>query len=171
MTQTMLGNSDFQAKLDKVKGEGISEISETPSQFMPLDEGWAARRSNLDVVSTSQSPSMPYKLILHLCHMSKMMRRDSNDVDLCKWFVETADQQGWPKIDKARVDKASTTEFREGLTHPTVPIDGVKTLGSTVLHEVRNFHEYLVQMNKLSQFTHTNQGGLLLDTNVKDIKG
>ncbi|EGY18374.1 uncharacterized protein VDAG_08708 [Verticillium dahliae VdLs.17] len=123
---TMLGNSDFQAKLDKVKESfrGISEISDTPSQFMPLDEGWAARRSNLDVVSTSQSPFMPYKLILHLCHMSKMMRRDSNDVDLYKWFVETADQQGWPKIDKARVDKASTTEFREGLTHPTVPIDG-----------------------------------------------
>ncbi|KAM9875107.1 hypothetical protein VDGL01_10823 [Verticillium dahliae] len=188
MTQTMLGNSDFQAKLDKVKESfrGISEISDTPSQFMPLDEGWAARRSNLDVafwcdgsrfpqaktstayhkgwgrwiamnvqgrlaqcyatdyqlgsgVSSVKAMTTPSHVVDWTSFVSdrengakvkktdpqyRMMRRDSNDVDLYKWFVETADQQGWPKIDKARVDKASTTEFREGLTHPTVPIDG-----------------------------------------------
>ncbi|KAG7117507.1 hypothetical protein HYQ46_000603 [Verticillium longisporum] len=78
--------------------------------------------------------------------------RMSNDIDLCTWFIETADNEGWPKLDKARVDKASTTEFREGLRYGRRPIDGVKTFGSTMLHEL----------------THTNQGGLLRDANVRD---
>ncbi|KAH6686523.1 hypothetical protein EV126DRAFT_454935 [Verticillium dahliae] len=154
---TMLGNSDFQAKLDKVKESfrGISEISDTPSQFMPLDEGWAARRSNLDVAfwcDGSRFPQAKTSTAYHKgwgrwiamnvqgrlaqCYATdyqlgsgvssvKAMTTPSHVVDWTSfWFVETADQQGWPKIDKARVDKASTTEFREGLTHPTVPIDG-----------------------------------------------
>ncbi|RNJ56330.1 hypothetical protein D7B24_007385 [Verticillium nonalfalfae] len=166
MTKAMLGNSDFQAKLDKVKEnfKGISEISETPSQFMPLDEGLfgVTVRDFLKQGRSVKAMTTPSHVVdwrsftrdrengakvKKTDPQYRMMRRDSNDIDLCKWFVETADQQGWPKIDKARVDKASTTEFREGLIHPTVPIDGVKTLGSTVLHEVRNFHEYSVQMN------------------------
>ncbi|KAJ8132581.1 hypothetical protein O1611_g1036 [Lasiodiplodia mahajangana] len=67
-------------------------------------------------------------------------------MDICTWFTTRAALDGWPIINADRVDKCKTDEFKAGLKDET-PADGLKTIGSTMLHEL----------------THTNQGGKLID--------
>ncbi|KAI0004055.1 hypothetical protein F4779DRAFT_634135 [Xylariaceae sp. FL0662B] len=68
-------------------------------------------------------------------------------IDICTWFTSKANTDGWPKIDAARVQTATTDAFRAGLRNNDRPVDGLKTFGSTMLHEL----------------THTNHGGKLVD--------
>ena len=58
-------------------------------------------------------------------------------MDICTWFTFKANLDGWPKIDAERIGKVKTEEFRAGLKGNDRPIDGLKTIGSTMLHEVR----------------------------------
>lgn len=61
-------------------------------------------------------------------------------MDLCTWFTAKALSDGWPAINAERVDKCKTDEFKAGLEQGPpglTPIDGLKTFGSTMLHEVR----------------------------------
>ncbi|KAI1277944.1 hypothetical protein F5Y07DRAFT_362096 [Xylaria sp. FL0933] len=71
-----------------------------------------------------------------------------NTMDICTWFTTRAAQDGWPTINAERVELCKTDDFRNNLKFDLTPIDGLKTIGSTMLHEL----------------THTNQGGLLVDT-------
>jgi len=60
-------------------------------------------------------------------------------IDICTWFTHKANLDGWPwpKIDADRIAKVKTDEFRAGLKNNDTPMDGLKTVGSTMLHEVR----------------------------------
>ncbi|KAL9621805.1 MAG: hypothetical protein Q9160_003778 [Pyrenula sp. 1 TL-2023] len=60
----------------------------------------------------------------------------ANSMDIATWFTYKANQDGWPKIDADRVAKVKTDEFRQGLKNDDRPIDGLKTIGSTMLHEL-----------------------------------
>lgn len=63
--------------------------------------------------------------------------RVANTMDICTWFTQLAKTEGWPVVDSERVDRCKTNEFRAGLSNDLTPIDGLKTFGSTMLHEVR----------------------------------
>ncbi|KAI0431605.1 hypothetical protein F5Y09DRAFT_340450 [Xylaria sp. FL1042] len=71
-----------------------------------------------------------------------------NTMDVCTWFTTQAAQDGWPIINVKRVEACKTDDFKNKLKFGLTPIDGLKTIGSTMLHE----------------FTHTNQAGALIDT-------
>jgi len=60
----------------------------------------------------------------------------ANDIAICHWWmVDEGHGSGWAKIDPARVAWATTPEYRQALgSNP--PIDGLKTFGTTMLHEV-----------------------------------
>lgn len=45
--------------------------------------------------------------------------------------------QGWPTLNSAMIAMVRTDEYRNGLSPTQAPVDGLKTLGSTMLHEVR----------------------------------
>ncbi|GJN86485.1 hypothetical protein PLIIFM63780_010066 [Purpureocillium lilacinum] len=75
----------------------------------------------------------------------------ANNMDICTWFSVRSNEEGWPTVDDAWVARATTKEFVAGLPQGTRPIDGLKTFGTTMLHEL----------------THTNQGGLSLDIEVQ----
>ncbi|KAK8057589.1 hypothetical protein PG996_011526 [Apiospora saccharicola] len=71
----------------------------------------------------------------------------ANIMDICLWFTEDTKRQGWPVVDARRVEESKTDQFRDNLQHGLTPIDGIKTFGVNMLHEL----------------THTNQGGVLVD--------
>jgi hypothetical protein len=58
-------------------------------------------------------------------------------MDICTWFSSWAAREGWPIITSERVARCKTDEFKAGLYEGLTPIDGLKTIGSTVLHEVQ----------------------------------
>jgi hypothetical protein len=58
-------------------------------------------------------------------------------MDICTWFTTQANNDGWPTINAQRVEMCKTDEFRAGLSVKLTPMDGLKTIGSTMLHEVR----------------------------------
>ncbi|PVH75214.1 hypothetical protein DL98DRAFT_536750 [Cadophora sp. DSE1049] len=71
-------------------------------------------------------------------------------MDICTWFSTAAAKSGWPIINAERVEESKTDEFRAKLSNGLTPVDGLKTFGATMLHEM----------------THTVQGGLLVDIKV-----
>ncbi|KAF4829929.1 hypothetical protein CGCSCA4_v014382 [Colletotrichum siamense] len=78
--------------------------------------------------------------------------RESDDAcstDVCTWFIEDAVTEGWPRINDARLATVKSDQYRARSTR-SLPVDGLKTIGSTFLHEV----------------THTSQGGKLDDVSV-----
>ena len=60
----------------------------------------------------------------------------ANNMDICTWFSVRSNEEGWPTVDDAWVARATTKEFVAGLPQGTRPIDGLKTFGTTMLHEV-----------------------------------
>ncbi|KAF4481962.1 hypothetical protein CGGC5_v010181 [Colletotrichum fructicola Nara gc5] len=78
--------------------------------------------------------------------------RESDDAcstDICTWFIDDAVTEGWPRINDARLATVKSDQYRARSTR-SLPVDGLKTIGSTFLHEV----------------THTSQGGKLDDVSV-----
>lgn len=64
----------------------------------------------------------------------------ANDIAICHWFINSEGHgKSWARIDYDHVRKAFTPEFQETLTATNRPIDGLKTFGSTMLHEVSSF--------------------------------
>ncbi|KAI0124328.1 hypothetical protein BJ170DRAFT_736002 [Xylariales sp. AK1849] len=70
-------------------------------------------------------------------------------IDICTWFSDQANSGGWSTINAPWVAMVTTDKnFREKVAaHKLLPVDGVKTFGTTVLHELK----------------HTNQGGQAQD--------
>jgi hypothetical protein len=91
-------------------------------------------------------------------------------MDFCTVYLDKLQSKGWPKIDAERVAKVSTEEFRNGLSGDMRAIDGLKGLGTTMLHEVR-FRRQLCrkEVDFSSQLTHTDRGGILTDVKDDDI--
>ncbi|KAK2018056.1 hypothetical protein LZ32DRAFT_654275 [Colletotrichum eremochloae] len=73
----------------------------------------------------------------------------ASSTDVCTWFISKAVNDGWRKVDEDSVKKVMSDDFRTGLGGAP-PVDGLKTIGFTFLHEA----------------THTNQGGLLVDVTI-----
>lgn len=57
-------------------------------------------------------------------------------MDVCTWFTDKANQNGWPIIDDKRLEKVKTDDFKAGLKGNDKPVDGLSTTGTTMLHEV-----------------------------------
>lgn len=62
---------------------------------------------------------------------------DSSSTDVCTWFIDHAVTEGWPHVNDARLAKVKSDQYRAQLTK-SLPVDGMKTMGSTFLHEVSN---------------------------------
>lgn len=62
---------------------------------------------------------------------------DASSTDVCTWFIEGAVTGGWPHINEARLAKVKSDQYRAEARN-SLPVDGLKTIGSTFLHEVRN---------------------------------
>ncbi|KAK7960884.1 hypothetical protein PG988_012098 [Apiospora saccharicola] len=60
----------------------------------------------------------------------------ANTMDICPWFWKRAVDQGWPKVDAEMVEASKKDKFRDDLSHGQTPIDGLKTFGVTMLHEI-----------------------------------
>ncbi|WDK18182.1 hypothetical protein CGRA01v4_09467 [Colletotrichum graminicola] len=73
----------------------------------------------------------------------------ASSTDVCTWLISRAVDDGWTKVDEDSVEKVISDDFRARLDGAP-PVDGLKTSGSTFLHEA----------------THTNQGGLLVDSPI-----
>jgi hypothetical protein len=58
-------------------------------------------------------------------------------MDLCNWYLHKQFKQGWPKIDKEQVQKTQQPGFKGGVKEYATPVDGLRNLGLTFLHEVR----------------------------------
>ncbi|KAH7381917.1 hypothetical protein BKA64DRAFT_684551 [Cadophora sp. MPI-SDFR-AT-0126] len=71
-------------------------------------------------------------------------------MDICTWFSAAAAVSGWPIVNAERVEACKTDEFKAKLSNGLTPVDGLKTFGTTMLHEL----------------THTIQGGTLVDIDV-----
>jgi hypothetical protein len=95
----------------------------------------------------------------------------ANQMDVCTKFLDVTRADGWSKVDADRIAKVRTEEFRAGLQGNARPVDSLKTMGLTFLHEVSSppikFHICSILMLTVGQFTHTHQGGLLGD-NIKE---
>ncbi|KAG4440792.1 hypothetical protein IFR05_003720 [Cadophora sp. M221] len=74
-------------------------------------------------------------------------------MDICTWFTSKAVIEGWPTITAQRVDNCKTDDFKAKLQGNLTPLDGLKTFGCTMLHEL----------------THTIQGGRLIDIPEEDL--
>ena len=57
-------------------------------------------------------------------------------MDVCTWFSSAAIVSGWPIINAERVEGCKTEEFKASLSNGLTPVDGLKTFGMTMLHEV-----------------------------------
>jgi hypothetical protein len=58
-------------------------------------------------------------------------------IDVCRWFIHKMFHQGWPRVDKDRITLTQQPGFRGGITWHATPIDGLRTMGLTMLHEVK----------------------------------
>jgi hypothetical protein len=58
-------------------------------------------------------------------------------VDFCTWFLHYQLMQGWPSINKARITQTQQPGFKGGITDYSMPVDGLRGVGLSMLHEVR----------------------------------
>ncbi|KXJ93557.1 hypothetical protein Micbo1qcDRAFT_203625 [Microdochium bolleyi] len=58
-----------------------------------------------------------------------------DNIDVCSWFIKMAAAEGWPLIDRARIERVRPREFTDELREDERPVDKIKTLGFTMLHE------------------------------------
>jgi hypothetical protein len=58
-------------------------------------------------------------------------------IDICTWFLHKMSLQGWAPVSKDRITQTQQDGFRGGLTAYSTPIDGLRGMGLTMLHEVR----------------------------------
>lgn len=100
----------------------------------------------------------------------------ANTMEICIWFTNLVKSEGWPVVSAERFEMCKTNEFRAGLSHGLTLIDGLKTLGVTMLHEVYTSSiscrlatsvSRIIALgpagNDSAQLTHTNQRGMLVD--------
>lgn len=59
-----------------------------------------------------------------------------NEIDLCTWFTDWARRDGYGKLDNNRIDQVKDPRFPDGKPSHLRPVDGLKTFGATILHEV-----------------------------------
>ncbi|KAF4413487.1 hypothetical protein CFRS1_v009337 [Colletotrichum fructicola] len=135
MSRLVLGDRDtFQTRFEFVRGifERVAAFEREPSPLQPLSPEWAYRagKSNKDWDYVRESD-------------------DACSTDICTWFIDDAVTEGWPRINDARLATVKSDQYRARSTR-SLPVDGLKTIGSTFLHEV----------------THTSQGGKLDDVSV-----
>ncbi|KAH8903809.1 hypothetical protein BR93DRAFT_971412 [Coniochaeta sp. PMI_546] len=73
--------------------------------------------------------------------------RYASSMDLCTWYTNQKAAEGWPKIDSTTLETVKSEDFINALKELQTPVDGLRYLGATFLHEL----------------THTPQGGRLED--------
>ncbi|KAH7333208.1 hypothetical protein BKA65DRAFT_564333 [Rhexocercosporidium sp. MPI-PUGE-AT-0058] len=71
----------------------------------------------------------------------------ASSMDICLWFSTHSTLEGWSTVTAQRIDECKTDDFKAKLQGGQTPMDGLKTFGCTILHEL----------------THTIQGGRLVD--------
>ena len=57
-------------------------------------------------------------------------------MDICTWFATQEATRGWPTITVQRLELCKTDDFKAELRDGQTPVDGIKTFGTTMLHEV-----------------------------------
>ncbi|KAH7029900.1 uncharacterized protein B0I36DRAFT_364370 [Microdochium trichocladiopsis] len=69
------------------------------------------------------------------------------NIDICSVFIRQAALEGWPLINEERIARIRSETFINGMTDIQRPVDGIKTFGVTMFHEL----------------THANIGGFFTD--------
>jgi hypothetical protein len=57
-------------------------------------------------------------------------------IDFCTWFLHRQLHEGWPSINKDRITQTQQPGFKGGITEYATPIDGLRNVGLSMLHEV-----------------------------------
>jgi hypothetical protein len=61
----------------------------------------------------------------------------ADTIDVCTWFLHKSSQGGWPRVSKDRVAQTQEPGFVGGISWYSTPVDGLRSIGLAMLHEVR----------------------------------
>ncbi|KAK1966016.1 hypothetical protein LY78DRAFT_73628 [Colletotrichum sublineola] len=153
MSKLVLGNKDFEARFDaaKVTFQKVAAFRRSPSKFQPITAGSGVAATKMSSLNSNILNRAGFNQAKDAGLNPKAEdytkeTQFASSTDVCTWFISKAVNDGWRKVDEDSVKKVMSDDFRTGLGGAP-PVDGLKTIGFTFLHEA----------------THTNQGGLLVD--------
>lgn len=64
-------------------------------------------------------------------------RKLADTIDICRWYLHAMQLAGMPRINKDRIIQTQQPGFKASTIGHSMPVDGLRNVGATLLHEVR----------------------------------